>query len=211
MPRSVIALYRRLRQEDGLTLSELLVVMVIMGIILAAMSLVLSMSITSSSQIQEQSSLQTEVRGTIDTMAREIRQAYTGDTSYPIETATSTTLQFLSPDKAAPYHNRRIDYRLASGQIDRAMTTSTDTDGPPWTGFTWTSFGSIPAASWSKQVGSVSNAAVFTYYDKSGALLSGTITPSSVYRVVITVTVATKAAATRQFTYSTSASLRWEP
>ena len=57
----------------------------------------------------------------------------------------------------------------------------------------------------------MSNAAVFTYYDKSGALLTGTITPSSVYRVVITVTVATKAAATRQYTYSTSASLRWAP
>ena len=205
------ALHRRLRQEDGLTLSEMLVVMVIMGIILSALTLVLSTSITQSAQIQEQSSLQTEVRATIDGMAREIRQAYTGDSTYPIETATSTTLQFLSPDRAAQYHNRRIAYRLASGQIDRAMTTSTDTDGPPWTGLTWTSFGSIPASSWSKQVGSVSNAAVFTYYDKSGAPLSGTITPSSVYSVGITVTVATKAAGTRRFTYATTASLRWEP
>ncbi len=204
--------WRRLRDsEDGLTLSELLVVLAIMGVILAALTLVLGMSITQSSQIQEQSTLQTEVRSTIDVMAREIRQAYTGDSSYPIETATSTTLQFLSPDKAAPFHNRRIAYRLAGGQIDRAQTTSTDTDGAPWTGFTWTSFGSIPAASWSKQVASVSNAAVFTYYDKNGALLTGTITPSSVSRVVITVTVATKAAATRQYTYSTSASLRWAP
>jgi prepilin-type N-terminal cleavage/methylation domain-containing protein len=205
------ALYRRLRQEDGLTLSEMLVVLAIMGIILAALTLVLGMTITQSSQIQEQSTLQTEVRGTIDKMVREIRQAYTGDSTYPIETATSTTLQFLSPDKASTFHNRRISYRLAAGEIDRAQTTSTDTDGPPWTGFAWASFGSIPSGSWSKQVGSVTNAAVFTYYDQSGTLLTGTITPSSVYRVVITVTVATKAEATRQFTYSTSASLRWEP
>jgi prepilin-type N-terminal cleavage/methylation domain-containing protein len=205
------ALYRRLRQEDGLTLSELLVVLAIMGIILAALAGVLSMSITQSSQIQEQSILQTEVRATLDTMAREIRQAYTGDTSYPIETATTTALQFRSPDKAVPAHNRRIAYRLSGGQIDRAQTASTDTDGAPWTGFAWTSFGSIPSGSWVKRFDSVKNAAVFSYYDKSGTLLTGTITPSAVYRVVITVTVATKAAGTRLFTYSTSTSLRWEP
>ncbi len=128
-----------------------------MGVILAALALVLSMSITQSSQIQEQSTLQTEVRGALDTMASELRQAYTGDTTYPIETATATTLQFLSPDRAAPFHDRRIAYRLAGGQIDRAETTSTDTDGPPWVGLAWTSFGSIPTSAWSKQVGSVSN------------------------------------------------------
>lgn len=204
-------LHLRLRQEAGLTLSEMLVVLAIMGIILAALALVLSMSITQSSQIQEQSTLQTEVRATVDTMARELRQAYTGDTSYPVVTATSTTLMFYSPDKAVPFHNRLIAYRLASGQIDRAMTTSTDTDGPPWAGLAWTSFGSIPSGSWATQVDSVKNSAVFTYFDSTGAQLSGTITPSSVYRVLITVTVATKAASTRQYTYSTSASLRWKP
>lgn len=204
-------LHRRLREEAGFTLTEMLTVLAIMGIILAALALVLSMSITQSSQIQEQSTLQTEVRAAIDTMAREIRQAYTGDSTYPIETASSTTLQFLSPDRAVPFHNRRIAYRLASGQIDRALTTSTDTDGPPWAGFAWTTFGSVPAGSWVKQVGSVTNAAVFTYYDVNGALLTGTITPSSVYRIKITVTVATKIASSRQFTYSTSTSLRWAP
>jgi prepilin-type N-terminal cleavage/methylation domain-containing protein len=204
-------LHRRLREEAGFTLTEMLTVLAIMGIILAALALVLSMSITQSSQIQEQSTLQTEVRAAIDTMAREIRQAYTGDSTYPIETASSTTLQFLSPDRAVPFHNRRIAYRLASGQIDRALTTSTDTDGPPWAGFAWTTFGSIPAGSWVKQVGSVTNAAVFTYYDVNGNLLTGTITPSSVYRIKITVTVATKIASSRQFTYSTSTSLRWAP
>lgn len=205
------ALYLRLRQEAGLTLSEMLVVLAIMGIILAALVGVLSMSITQSSQIQEQSLLQTEVRATVDTLARELRQAYTGDANYPIETATATTLQFMSPDKAAPFHNRRIAYRLAGGQIDRAMTTSTDTDGPSWAGLAWSTFVSIPAGTWSKQIGSVVNSAVFAYYNKTGTLLTGAITPSSVYRVEITVTVATQAASTRQYTYSTSASLRWEP
>ena len=205
------ALQRLQDEESGLTLTEMLTVLAIMGVVMAALVLVFSTSIRVSSQVQEQGVLQAEVRATVDSMAREIRQAYTGDSSYPIETATGTTLQFLSPDRAVPYHDRRIAYRLASGKIQRALTTSTDTDGPPWAGLAWTTFGSIPAGSWAMRVGSVKNAAVFTYYDKTGTLLTGSITPLSVYRIKVTVTVATKAASTRQFTYSTSTSLRWEP
>lgn len=206
-------LSQRLRQEAGLTLSEMLVVLAIMGTVLAALVMVLSMSITQSTQIQEQNTLQTETRAVVDKMAVELRQAYTGDSTYPIETATSTTLQFLSPDRGLPFHNRRIAYRFANGQIDRAITTSTDTDGPPWTGFAWTTFATVPAGAWAKQVGSVQTTAtpVFTYYDKNGTKLTGAITPSSVYRVEITVTVATKLMSTRQYTYSTSTSLRWAP
>lgn len=189
----------------------MLTVLAILGVIFAAMSLVLSSSIKQSSQIQEQSTLQAEARATVDALARELRQAYTGDTTHPVETATSTTLQFLSPDKSTPMRIRRIAYRLAGGEISRALTTSTGTGGPPWTGLAWTSFNSIPAGSWSRQVTQVRNSALFTYYGQSGNLLTGTITPSSVYRVKITVTVATKAATNRQYTYSTSTSLRWMP
>jgi prepilin-type N-terminal cleavage/methylation domain-containing protein len=207
---------RRLAQwirhgEEGFTLSEMLVVLVIMSIVIAALVSVLAMSITQNTQIQEQSTLQTEVRSVVENMARELRQAYSGDTTYPILTATSTSLEFMSPDRATPFHNRHIAYRLASGQVDRAMTTSTDTDGAPWTGFGWTSYAGVPAGSWGKQVGSVTNSAIFTYFNKSGAQLTGTITPSAVYRVLITVQVATKGNATRKFTYSTSASVRSEP
>ena len=205
------ALHRLLREESGMTMTELVDVMAILGIVVAVLALVVSTSIRQSNQIQDQSALQSEVRATVDTLARELRQAYTGDASYPIETATSTSLQFLSPDRAVPFHNRRISYRLISGRIDRALTTSTDTDGPPWAGLAWSSFGSIPSGSWSTQVGSVRNSAAFAYYAKNGALLTGTITPSSVYRVKVTVTVATDGAPARQFTYSTSASLRWSP
>jgi type II secretory pathway pseudopilin PulG len=202
---------RLFREEAGVTLVEMVDVMAILGIVLAVLALVISVSVRESSQIQDKSVLQGEVRATVDTMAREIRQAHSGDASHPIEAATSTTLQFLSPDRAAPFHLRRIAYRLVGGRIDRAVTASTDTDGPPWTGLAWSTFGSIPSGAWSTQVGSVRNSAVFTYYDQSGALLTGAITPSAVYRVKVTVTVATGGAPSRQFTYSTSTSLRWEP
>ena len=204
-------LQRLLRDEAGMTVIELVDVMAILGIVVAMLALIISTSVRQSNQIQDQSVLQTEVRATVDGLARELRQAYTGDTSFPIETATSTTLQFLSPDKAAPFHNRRIAYRLAGGRIERALTTSSDTDGPPWSGLAWTSFGSVPTGSWSQQVGSVRNSALFAYYGNTGTLLTGSITPSAVYRVKITVTVATGGAPERPFTYSTSASLRSTP
>ena len=204
-------LHRLWHEESGITLTELLDAMAILGIILAVMALILSMSIRQSSQIQEQSTLQTEVRATVDEMARQLRQAYSGDATYPIETASPTTLQFLSPDEATPFHDRRIAYRLTGGHLDRALSVSANTDGPPWTGLAWTTFATIPANRWATLVGSVRNAAVFSYYDKSGALLTGTINPTSVYRVQITVTVSTDVQVARQFTYSTSASLRWAP
>jgi type II secretory pathway pseudopilin PulG len=205
------SLHRSLRDESGQTLLELLDVLAILGIVVGMAALVLSVSIGESNQIREHSTLQTEVRATIDTMAREIRQAYSGDSSYPVEVAAGTTLQFLSPDRADVFHLRRIAYRLAGGAVQRAQTTSANTDGPPWTGFAWASFSSIPASSWATRVGSVRNAAVFTYFDKSGNQLTGTIDPTAVYGVRITVTVATDTAKTRQFTYSTMASLRWAP
>jgi len=197
--------------ESGLTLTELVVVLAIMGIVMAALAGMLASSVRSSSEIQDRSALQTEARATVDTAIRDLRQAYTGDTTYPIETATSTTLQFLSPDRATPFHLRRIAYRLSGGKISRAQTTSTDTDGAPWVGLGWTTFASIPSTAWASKVGSVTNAAIFSYYDQSGALLTGTITPSSVYRVKITVSVAPKTATARPYTYSSSSSLRWSP
>jgi prepilin-type N-terminal cleavage/methylation domain-containing protein len=210
-------LLRALRREDGLTLSEMVVVMAILGIIVAALAMGMSLTITQSAQIQDETTLETESRAVIDQMARELRQAYTGDTTYPIKTATSTTIEFLSPDFATPFHNRRIAYRLTGGHIDRAVTASTNTGAPPWTGWAWSSFAGIPASAWDQRVSSVTSSTLFTYYGTSldpvtnrPVLLTGTIDPTKIGQVDITVTVTTTTGA-HVYTYNTSASLRWQP
>ncbi len=201
----------RLRLHDGFTLIEMLVVMAILGIVVSSLATVFSMAVRSNDQIRDQSTLQTEVRAAVDQLTRELRQAYSGDSTVPILTATGTALEFVSPDFQTPFHDRRIAYQLSSGAMQRAITTSTNTNGPPWNGWTWSSFGGIPASAWAQQVDHVRNTTLFTYYDSSGAPLTGSFPLSSIDRVVVTVTVSTTEQASRQFTYSQSASIRWVP
>jgi prepilin-type N-terminal cleavage/methylation domain-containing protein len=198
-----------LKREDGFTLSEMLVVISILGLILGAFSLIFSSSIRHSGEIQEQSLLQTEARAAGDRVAREVRQAYYGDATTcppavtsgtcPITTATGTQLQFYSLDEQAPYHLRLIAYRLNAGKLERAMATSNNTGGPPWT---------LPAlGAWGTVVGSITNTAPFTYLDGADPPLPPT-SPATVRSVTITLTVATATASGRQITYSTSAAVR---
>jgi type II secretory pathway pseudopilin PulG len=205
------SLRTRLAGEAGITLSETVVVVAIIGIVIGALAGVLSMAIRSSDQLRDQSTQQTEVRASVDQLVREVRQAYSGDSTYPILTATSTTLEFLSPDIQVPFHNRKLAYRLTGGHVDRAITTSSDTDGAPWAGWAWSSFAGIPSSSWAKQLTGVRNTAVFTYYDSNGNQLTGSFALSSIERVQVSITVSTDGQPARQYTYTQSASLRWAP
>jgi prepilin-type N-terminal cleavage/methylation domain-containing protein len=204
------AIFTRLASERGFTLSEMLVVISILGLILGAFSLIFSSSIRHSGEIQEQSLMQTEVRFATDRIAREVRQAYYGDGTTcpvtvttgtcPITMSTATQLQFYSLDEQAPYHLRFIAYRLSGGALQRAMATSTNTAGPPWT---------MPAlGAWGTVVGSIKNATLFTYFDSASPTPNATTTASSVRSVTITLTEATSTSPGRQYTYTTSAALR---
>jgi prepilin-type N-terminal cleavage/methylation domain-containing protein len=191
----------RVRREDGFTLMEMLVAMALLGVLFAALALAVGSAIRHSSEVEEESTLQTETRAAIDRFAQDLRQAYTGEEDVaPIESIGSTQITFLSPDRATPFHLRRVSYRLSSGVFERAEAVSTDTDGAPW---------SIPAlGGWAKQVGSVVNTTVFTYLDEGGL---PTNDPAAVRTVNVTLTVATPASPNRQSTYQTSVTVRSDP
>jgi prepilin-type N-terminal cleavage/methylation domain-containing protein len=190
------------RRQDGYTLTEMMVVIGILGLLFAAFAMVLSTALRHGSEIEDQSDLQGQVRPALDRFAQDFRQAYTGDDTWAIESIGASQVTFLSPDRQTPFHLRRVSYRVSGGNFQRAFATSTDTDGAPWT---------IPAlGSWSTQFGNVvSSTAYFRYYDEGGTELNpASADVEDVRTVKVRVLVATATASSRQVTYETSASVR---
>jgi type II secretory pathway component PulJ len=176
----------------------MLVGMIFIGALFAIFAVVVSSAIRHNDEVTRQTTLQAEARGAIEQIAQDLRAAYTGDEDTPaIETMTSTQLTFLSADRREPLHVRRVSYRLSSGQLQRAVASSSNTNGPPWT------IGSL--SSWATRIDDVVSASLFTYRDEDGAT---TAVPADVSTVEISVTVATGTSPTRQFTYKTKVSLR---
>lgn len=191
----------RLRDESGLTMMELVVVMPMLTVLLGGLVFLLTTTMHWNARTQEQSALQTEARATVATFVADLRQAYLGN-GPPIASGTATAITFYSPDKQPSFHLRQISYRLAGGTLQRSTATSTNAypTGPPWT--------FAAATPWATQVGSVTNAAVFTYYDGTGAVMSPPIDVSQVRRVAISLTVTTGGSRAAVSTFADSATVR---
>jgi type II secretory pathway component PulJ len=201
----------RLRAEDGVTLHELVVVISLLGVMSAAFSLTFSSAIKHSNEVQRQSVMQTETRAALDAMARELRQAYSGTTSSPIESVAASgtpAITFTTPDRdcsgsTCAFHLRRVSYRLTGGALQRAAYTSSDNDGAPWS---WPS--GSPPSNWVTLVSGVTNAGPFTFLDGNGAT---TTTAASVRTVKASLSVATLTNSASSYTYAIGASLRTSP
>lgn len=189
---------RRLRSQQGFTIVEMLVTMAIMGIVMGAFGQTLLTSSKTSGRVEEQATLQNEVRVAVDRLTMDLRQATNANGTSPVESLSSTDLTFLSPDRLTPFHLRRISYRLVNGELQRSSATSTDADGWPWI---W------PAtpATFYPEVGSITNTGLFTFYDANGAV---TTDPTAVRSVRISVTVAPRQAQGGSARYSALVSIR---
>jgi prepilin-type N-terminal cleavage/methylation domain-containing protein len=195
-----ICVARRLRAEGGFTLVEMLTSLAVLGFLFAIFSTVTSSSVRHGSDIQERAVLQTEVRAAVDTLVADLRQStIAGDTTLArVSTASATQLTFLSPDRATPMHLRRISYQVSGGQLQRALSTATNT-ASPWT---------LPALSaWAPVARSLVTSAtpVFSYYDANGA---ATTVAANVRTVRIRVSVAPYSSTDRLLTYDTRVALR---
>jgi prepilin-type N-terminal cleavage/methylation domain-containing protein len=188
----------RLRGERGFTFVEMVVALALTGILVSAFMGTLASTMHWGGEVEERSVLQAEARAAVDGLAAELRQSYTGDTTALVETATPTALTFNSPDRLTPMHLRKIAYRLSGGELQRSVTTSTNTGAAPWT---------FPAqqGAWVGRLDSIVNAALFSYTDSSGV---ATADPAKVKTVTITVTLATHGSHDRQATYRTAVTLR---
>jgi prepilin-type N-terminal cleavage/methylation domain-containing protein len=189
---------RRLRGDGGFTLIETIVTMAIMGIVLSVFGQMLLTTSKTSSRVEEQATLQNEVRVAVDRLTMDLRQATNANGTSPVESLTSTSLTFLSPDRLTPFHLRRISYQLVNGQLQRSVATSTDSDGWPWV---WPA----AAATYYPEVGSVTSTSLFTFYDDAGVV---TTSPADVRSARISVTVAPNQKQGGSASYSALVSIR---
>ncbi len=188
----------RARDEGAFTLPELLVCMVLLAIVLTAFGSMLITTSKTSNRVEEQALLQSEVRASIDRLTTDFREATNTHSTPPVVSVGPTTLTFDAPDRATPFHLRRISYRLVNGNLERSTSTSTDTDGWPWV------FPVAPAP-WTRELTSIKNGGVFTFYDQNGA---ATTNPSAVHSVRVTLTVAPKLNQAGASTYSALVTIR---
>ena len=188
---------RAFRSEAGVTLTELIVTIALMAILGAGFTAATQMTSHWSTELQDEAVSQNEIRASFERLVQDLRQAYVGDGSSPVEVMQPNQITFLSPDRATPFHLRRISYRLQGGRLERAMATSTDTDGAPW---------AIPAlGTWQKQIGGVVNTALFVYRDENGA---PTTDPEALRTIDVTLRVKAPSGGITRLTYKTSVSVR---
>jgi type II secretory pathway component PulJ len=172
--------------------------MAVMSIVMAVFGQMLVTTSKTSNRVEEQATLQNDVRAAVDRLTTDFRQATNANGTSPVESLSGTTLTFDSPDRMTPFHLRRISYRLANGRLERSAGTSTDNDGWPWV---W------PAGTpvWTAAIGSVTNATVFTFYDANGVL---TTDPAAVRSARISVTVAPRQTQGGSASYTALVSVR---
>jgi len=197
-------LLHRLRAERGFTLVEMTIALVMLAILVAAFSTLFSGMLHTTSEVNDESVLQTEVRGAVDRLVAQLTQAYIGDGTPPITTMGPTSITFTTPDNQTPMHLRKVAYQLSGTNFQWSAVTSTSTDTAPWS-VGGTSLAAAALSPWSTMVRSVKNATIFTYYDSTGAV---TASPSAVTSVGITLSVQPNTSQGRQFTYSSSATVR---
>ncbi len=181
-----------------MTLVEVLVAIVVMGIVMPGVIVGITSAVRSSTDTENRSILQTEARAALDRMVQDMRQSYANGTTAAFTMMSATQVTFTSPDRLTPFHLRLVSYRIQNGELDRSVATSTNTNGPPWSGI-----GSL--GPWVKVLDSVSSNSSFAYYDQNNAT---TTSPTALRTVLITLSLTTTTSSGRTFSFSAPVSLR---
>jgi prepilin-type N-terminal cleavage/methylation domain-containing protein len=167
------------RADRGFTLIEVMVATSILGIVLLLVYGAMGSGVQQAADVDARIQIQSEVRVAADAFVRDLRQAYTGDASLArVESIGPTEITFYSPDRATPFHVRKISYRLLGTALQRSVTTSTNTNGFPWVFGTTGPYVTV--------LDDVANTTIFTFRDAAGL---ATTTPSRVALVQLDVAV----------------------
>jgi hypothetical protein len=229
-------LLTRLRQEDGFSLTELLVSMPLLVVALAAITGALIVLNNGNNQTTGQLTQQGTFFPTLDEMMQDVRAMMPPTLGgSPLLAADGSSLSFYAPDGLSaqtgpnsPFHLREVAYRISGGALQREEVPSTNTytavtSTTPWGNWT-SSLGAFPISGFpsstrwvtllGKGLSSSSPAIVsasFTYYDGNGNSIA---TPVSAANIVLVRTIAVSVTATisgnssKQTTYTDTATIR---
>ena len=228
----------RLRQEDGQTLTELIVVMPMLVLVLGAITTTMVVLMHGNSQTTEQLTQQATVRPALDSLMRDLRSQMPPSLGgLSLLSATGTSITFYSPDgqfaqsgTTSPFHLREVAYRFSGGALQRQAVVSTNTyptvtSTIPWGNWTSASgnfpLGGFPSSTaWRTMIGAGLTAdgsspslvsASFSYYDGDGNVIASPVSAANlglIRTIRVDVTATTGGSPPRQTTYSNTATIR---
>ncbi len=159
---------RWIRDDSGMSLTELLVVSVLIGVIMTASYFMFNAAQAMNDSAVARSNAADEAQRAIDTMTRELRQSQVDDDSAPdketpdhgvFRTATATEVKFMS-DLNADRRPELVRYYVEGGSLKRTVAPPT-TMVPPF------SYGSPGAPTiLVEKLGTTTNP-VFCYHDRT--------------------------------------------
>jgi type II secretory pathway component PulJ len=229
---------KRLGDERGFTLIELVIVMPMLTLVLGAITMTMVSLSHGDSKTTEQLAQQESFRPTLDAMVGDLRSAMPPTLGgAAVISATSTSIVFYSPDRAfatsgsiSPFHLREVAYRFSGGALQRQSVTSTNTYAAVTATALWGSWtssaGTFPLASfptatgWTTLLGAglaaggaspALGSATLTYYDGEGNPITSPVTAANlglIRSIEVDVTGTTGGQYGQQTTYSETATIR---
>jgi prepilin-type N-terminal cleavage/methylation domain-containing protein len=176
---------RRLQQrrdDAGFSIVEMAVATAVFSIVMTVIFGTVINVVNASNTFKERTQQQAETRLAVDTLVRDLRQAYTGkSTLASVEVSGIATITFYSPDRATDFHLRKITYTLPVGStiLSRSVTTSINAaSGVVGLSAAW-NFTGAPTATAPVLTG-VTNTTLFLYKNQ----LNGTPTTSYPLRAI---------------------------
>jgi prepilin-type N-terminal cleavage/methylation domain-containing protein len=116
------------RDDAGFSMIEMAVTVMVFSIVMVVVFGTVLNVLSASTTFKERTQEQADTRLAIDTLVRDLRQAYTGKVApmNSIVTMQAGTISFYSPDQVPDFHLRLITYKLTAGSLTRSVTTSTN-------------------------------------------------------------------------------------
>ncbi len=128
------------RGESGITLIEVMVGVALLMVALIPAYATFESSVRHQDGSQRQAELEESADMAMQTMVRELRQAYSGDPAVTaIQAFSGSSVTFTIPNRTTPFRLQRVSYQLNGTTLERHVVESTNTGSAPWT------FPSVPS------------------------------------------------------------------